>query len=157
MCVLFSSVLNLTCREATIPSMTLIVGANLLKGSFLSWFNLDCSASNWQNKFQIFISVIFICPNHYIFYLLGLRRSEVGVLLVVGVIVVRYIILPLLGVVIVKAAHSWGMVGSSSLYQFILMLQYALPPAMSVGMMNFYGLNIFDSLPCPLHLWSCCQ
>lgn len=80
--------------EATIPSMTLIVGANLLK---------------------------------------GLRRSEVGVLLVVGVIVVRYIILPLLGVVIVKAAHSWGMVGSSSLYQFILMLQYALPPAMSVG------------------------
>lgn len=73
-------------------------------------------------------------------------------LLVVGVIVVRYIIMPLLGVVIVKAAHSWGMVGSSSLYQFILMLQYALPPAMSVGMMNFYGLNILDSLPCPLHL-----
>ncbi|KAL4645783.1 hypothetical protein ACB092_02G258500 [Castanea dentata] len=80
--------------EATIPSMTLIVGANLLK---------------------------------------GLRRSEVGVFVVVGVIVVRYIIMPLLGVVIVKAAHSWGMVGSSSLYQFILMLQYALPPAMSVG------------------------
>ncbi|KAM3710033.1 hypothetical protein ACJW30_02G220200 [Castanea mollissima] len=80
--------------EATIPSMTLIVGANLLK---------------------------------------GLKRSEVGVLVVVGVIVVRYIIMPLLGVVIVKAAHSWGMVGSSSLYQFILMLQYALPPAMSVG------------------------
>lgn len=79
----------------------------------------------------------FICPNHYIFYLLGLRRSEVGVLVVVGVIVVRYIIMPLLGVVIVKAAYSWGMVGSSSLYQFILMLQYALPPAMSVGMMSF--------------------
>lgn len=94
----------------------------------------------------------FICPNHYIFYLLGLRRSEVGVLVVVGVIVVRYIIMPLLGVVIVKAAYSWGMVGSSSLYQFILMLQYALPPAMSVGMMSFYGLKILDSLPCPLHL-----
>ncbi|XP_062143297.1 protein PIN-LIKES 3-like [Alnus glutinosa] len=80
--------------EATIPSMTLIVGANLLK---------------------------------------GLRRSEVGLILIVGVIAVRYIVLPLLGVVIVKAAHSWGMVGSNSLYQFILMLQYALPPAMSVG------------------------
>ncbi|GMY11046.1 protein PIN-LIKES 3-like isoform X1 [Fagus crenata] len=80
--------------EATIPSMTLIVGANLLK---------------------------------------GLRRSEVGPILVVGILAVRYIILPLLGIVIVKAAHRWGMVGSSSLYQFILMLQYALPPAMSVG------------------------
>ncbi|KAB1224013.1 hypothetical protein CJ030_MR2G007939 [Morella rubra] len=83
--------------EATIPSMTLIVGANLLK---------------------------------------GLRRSEVGLLVIVGVIAVRYIVLPLLGIVIVKAAHSWGMVGSSSLYQFILMLQYALPPAMSVLLPN---------------------
>ncbi|XP_059437268.1 protein PIN-LIKES 3-like isoform X2 [Corylus avellana] len=87
--------------EASIPSMTLIVGANLLK---------------------------------------GLRRSEVGLLLIVGVIAVRYIVLPLLGVVIVKAAHSWGMVGSNSLYQFILMLQYALPPAMSVPLRSCLGL-----------------
>jgi hypothetical protein len=30
--MIFFSILNLTCREASIPSMTLIVGANLLKG-----------------------------------------------------------------------------------------------------------------------------
>jgi hypothetical protein len=107
------------------------------------------------------LNKFYICPNHYIFYLSGLRRSEVGPILVVGILAVRYIILPLLGIVIVKAAHRWGMVGSSSLYQFILMLQYALPPAMSVGMMTLYGLNMdssfLDYLPCHLQLCSCCH
>lgn len=80
--------------EATIPAMTLIVGANLLK---------------------------------------GLKRSEVGVWLIVGILVVRYVALPLVGVGIVKAAQYFGLVGSDSLYQFVLMLQYALPPAMGIG------------------------
>ncbi|KAK9285762.1 hypothetical protein L1049_024962 [Liquidambar formosana] len=63
----------------------------------------------------------------------GLQRSGVGWLLILGIIAVRYIALPLFGIGIVKAAHHFGMVGSYSLYQFILMLQFALPPAMSVG------------------------
>uniref|UniRef100_A0A5B6ZI90 Auxin efflux carrier family protein n=1 Tax=Davidia involucrata TaxID=16924 RepID=A0A5B6ZI90_DAVIN len=80
--------------EAAIPSMTLIVGANLNK---------------------------------------GLKRSGVSLWVIVGVQVVRYIALPLLGIVVVKAAHHFGMVGSDSLYQFVLLLQYALPSAMSIG------------------------
>ncbi|KAK4763060.1 hypothetical protein SAY86_008828 [Trapa natans] len=80
--------------EACIPAMTLIVGANLLR---------------------------------------GLRSSGVGALTVLGIIVVRYIALPLIGIGIVKAAHMLGLVGSDTLYQFILMLQFALPPAMSIG------------------------
>ncbi|TXG59221.1 hypothetical protein EZV62_013794 [Acer yangbiense] len=63
----------------------------------------------------------------------GLKRSRVGVLLVIGVIAVRFIFLPLLGIVIVKFAHHFGLIGSSSLYQFVLLLQYALPPAMNIG------------------------
>ncbi|KAK2657708.1 hypothetical protein Ddye_010760 [Dipteronia dyeriana] len=63
----------------------------------------------------------------------GLRRSKVGVLLVIGVIAVRFIFLPLLGIVIVKVARHFGLIGSSSLYQFVLLLQYALPPAMNIG------------------------
>ena len=51
---------------------------------------------------------------------------------------VRYIALPLLGVVVVKAAHHFGLVGSNSLFQFVLMLQYALPPAMSNGTTSSY-------------------
>ncbi|KAK7847230.1 protein pin-likes 3 [Quercus suber] len=80
--------------EAAIPCMTLLIGANLLR---------------------------------------GLKRSEVGPSIVLGIIAIRYIISPLLGIVIVKAANHFGMVGSDSLYQFTLMLQYALPPAMTVG------------------------
>ncbi|KAM4081950.1 hypothetical protein ACJW30_11G132300 [Castanea mollissima] len=80
--------------DATIPCMTLIIGANLLK---------------------------------------GLKTSGVGPLLILGIIAIRYIILPSLGIVIVKAANHFGMVGSDSLYQFTLMLQYSLPPAMNVG------------------------
>ncbi|KAB1225049.1 putative transporter C5D6.04 [Morella rubra] len=80
--------------DAAIPCMTLIIGANLLR---------------------------------------GLKSSGVSPLLILGVIAIRYIILPSLGIVIVKAANHFGLVGSDSLYQFTLMLQYALPPAMNVG------------------------
>ncbi|XP_074294034.1 protein PIN-LIKES 1-like [Silene latifolia] len=79
---------------ATVPCVTLIVGANLLR---------------------------------------GLRRSGVSALIIIGVIVVRYIALPLLGIVIVRTAHHFGMVGNNPQYQFVLMLQFALPPAMTIG------------------------
>ncbi|KAF8013898.1 hypothetical protein BT93_I1686 [Corymbia citriodora subsp. variegata] len=80
--------------EAAIPCITLIIGANLLR---------------------------------------GLKRSNVNPVVIIGVITIRYIVLPLIGIVVVKAAHHFGMVGSDALYQFTLMLQYALPPAMNVG------------------------
>ncbi|XP_050282700.1 protein PIN-LIKES 3-like [Quercus robur] len=92
LCAIYSSVSLI--GEAAIPCMTLLIGANLLR---------------------------------------GLKRSEVGTSIVLGIIAIRYIISPLLGIVIVKAANHFGMVGSDSLYQFTLMLQYALPPAMTVG------------------------
>ncbi|KAF7130697.1 hypothetical protein RHSIM_Rhsim10G0190900 [Rhododendron simsii] len=80
--------------EATIPSMTLIVGANLLK---------------------------------------GLKRSGIGLWVIIGVNVVRYIALPLCGILVVKGAQHFGLVGSDALYRFVLLLQYALPSAMTIG------------------------
>lgn len=80
--------------QATVPAMTLIVGANLFK---------------------------------------GLKRSGIGLWLIVGILVVRYVALPILGIGIVKAAHHIGFVGSDPLYQFVLMIQYSLPPAMAIG------------------------
>ncbi|KAK8607375.1 hypothetical protein V6N13_053115 [Hibiscus sabdariffa] len=53
--------------------------------------------------------------------------------LVIGVIVVRYVILPFFGIAIVKTAIRFGVVHSDPLYQFILLLHYALPPAMNIG------------------------
>ncbi|KAH7849839.1 hypothetical protein Vadar_023714 [Vaccinium darrowii] len=80
--------------EAAIPSITLILGANLLK---------------------------------------GLKRSEIGLWVLIGINVVRYIALPLCGILVVKGANHFGLVGSDALYQFVLLLQYALPSAMNIG------------------------
>lgn len=90
--VIESSVLLL--GEAAIPSMTLIMGANLLR---------------------------------------GLKRSGVNLWIVLGIILIRFTVLPVLGVVIIKAARGFGMVGSDPLYHFVLLLQYSVPPAMAIG------------------------
>lgn len=64
----------------------------------------------------------------------GLRGSEVQFSLMTGIIIVRYIALPLLGIAIVKGAVRLSLVSSSdALYQFILLLQYAVPPAVNIG------------------------
>ncbi|KAK4340708.1 hypothetical protein RND71_039209 [Anisodus tanguticus] len=80
--------------EAAIPSMTIIMGANLPR---------------------------------------GFKRSGVGISLLFGIIVVRFIILPIVGVGVITVAKNLGMVGSDPLYHFVILLQYAVPPAMAIG------------------------
>ncbi|XP_014628042.1 protein PIN-LIKES 3 [Glycine max] len=80
--------------DASIPAITLLLGANLLN---------------------------------------GLKRSGMKLSLVVRIIIVRYIVLPILGVAIVKGAIHFGIIQHDPLYQFILLLQYALPPAISIS------------------------
>ncbi|OAY74350.1 putative transporter C5D6.04 [Ananas comosus] len=63
----------------------------------------------------------------------GLRGSRVNPSIIIGILVVRYILLPLVGIVIVKGAVRLGLVHADPLYQFILLLQYAVPPAMNIG------------------------
>ncbi|KAL5752249.1 hypothetical protein ACOSP7_022435 [Xanthoceras sorbifolium] len=84
--------------EASIPTVSLIVGANLLK---------------------------------------GLKRSRLHLLIIIGIVVIRYMILPISGVGIVKAAIHFGIVkNSDKLYLFVLLLQFAVPPAISIGTMS---------------------
>ncbi|XP_027193107.1 protein PIN-LIKES 3-like isoform X2 [Cicer arietinum] len=80
--------------DAAIPTITLIMGANLLK---------------------------------------GLKGASTPFWTIIGIIGVRYILLPIFGILIVKGATQLGLVPVDPLYQFILLLQYALPPAMSIG------------------------
>ncbi|GMH06625.1 hypothetical protein Nepgr_008465 [Nepenthes gracilis] len=56
----------------------------------------------------------------------GLKGSNIQPALLVGIIAVRYIFLPLLGIVTVKSAVHFGLVGSDPLYQFVLLLQFAV-------------------------------
>ncbi|TXG59271.1 hypothetical protein EZV62_013844 [Acer yangbiense] len=79
--------------EAATPTVTLIVGANLLGGLQGSWKHLS---------------------------------------IIIGIIVIRYIAQPILGICIVKAAIHFGLVNSDPLYQFILLLQFDLPPAIQI-------------------------
>ncbi|KAL2907156.1 Protein PIN-LIKES 3 [Bienertia sinuspersici] len=64
----------------------------------------------------------------------GLKESGIQVTTIIGIIAVRYIFLPLLGIVVVKGAIRTGCVKShDKFFQFVLLLQFALPPAMSIG------------------------
>lgn len=82
---------------------------------------------NIHLRFCIYIVFFFLG-------LSGLKGSDVSIVVILGIVAVRYIFLPLLGVVVVKAATHFGLVGSNLLFQFVLMLQYAVPPAMGTGM-----------------------
>ncbi|KAL6655335.1 hypothetical protein ACP70R_006161 [Stipagrostis hirtigluma subsp. patula] len=89
---------------AAVPSVTLIMGANLLNGV----------------------------------------RGEASVppSIIVSVIVVRFVLLPLLGTGLVKGAVRLGLIRPDPLYQFILLLQYAVPPAMNIGtIMQQFGVG----------------
>ncbi|KAF9689525.1 hypothetical protein SADUNF_Sadunf01G0101000 [Salix dunnii] len=96
--------------KAAIAIMTLIVGANLVK---------------------------------------GLKGSRVPLSVIIGIVAIRYTISPILGVVIIKYAIRFGLVHSDPLYQFVLLLQFALPPAISVGVLTvtdeFYTLSTKSS------------
>ncbi|KAK9071491.1 hypothetical protein SSX86_010060 [Deinandra increscens subsp. villosa] len=63
----------------------------------------------------------------------GLKGSGISIPLVLGIAAVRYIFLPLFGILIVKGALYFGLVHPDPLYLFVLLLQFALPPAMNIG------------------------
>ncbi|KAJ7954673.1 Auxin efflux carrier [Quillaja saponaria] len=63
----------------------------------------------------------------------GLQGSGVVLPLIIGIIMIRYIALPVFRVGIVKGAVHFGFVRHDPLYQFVLLLQRAVPPAINLG------------------------
>ena len=90
--------ISIPTRDAAIPTITLLVGANLVK---------------------------------------GLKGSDVRPPVIIGIMAIRYIVLPLTGIGIVKSAVRLGLVHRDPLYQFVLLLQFAVPPAINIGMVSF--------------------
>ncbi|KAL9245713.1 hypothetical protein vseg_019333 [Gypsophila vaccaria] len=70
----------------------------------------------------------------------GLRTARVKIPVILGVILVKYILLPVIGVGVVKAADNLGLLPSDPLFHFVLLLQFTLPPAMNIGTMT----QLFD-------------
>nr|XP_043634294.1 protein PIN-LIKES 3-like [Erigeron canadensis] len=66
----------------------------------------------------------------------GLKGSGISLPLVFGIVAVRYVFLPLCGILIVKGALYLGLVHADPLYLFVLLLQFAMPPAMNIGTMT---------------------
>ncbi|URE42882.1 Membrane transport protein [Musa troglodytarum] len=63
----------------------------------------------------------------------GLRKSVIRPVLIVAIVCVRYVILPAFGIAVVQAAYRLGFVPYDPLYRYVLMVQFGLPPAMSIG------------------------
>ncbi|KAK9948227.1 hypothetical protein M0R45_003813 [Rubus argutus] len=63
----------------------------------------------------------------------GLRSSTIKIPVLLGIIIVRYILLPVIGIWIVKGAGQLGFLPPDPLFKFVLMVQYTLPPAMNIG------------------------
>ncbi|MCL7025663.1 hypothetical protein MKW94_012096 [Papaver nudicaule] len=70
----------------------------------------------------------------------GLRSARLKPMVIMGVIVVRYVILPVIGMGVVKAAGDFGLLPADPLFRYVLMLQFTLPPAMNIGTMT----QLFD-------------
>lgn len=77
----------------------------------------------------------------------GLREANVRPMTIVAVLCVRYLILPVIGIGVVKAVGSFGWLPSDPLFQFVLMLQFCLPPAMNIGKIVAIVYDIGNYIP----------
>ncbi|PIA46658.1 hypothetical protein AQUCO_01500300v1 [Aquilegia coerulea] len=70
----------------------------------------------------------------------GLRSSRIKPLVLLGIICVRYMILPVIGIGVIKVAGDLGLLPTDPLFKYVLMVQFTLPPAMNIGTMT----QLFD-------------
>lgn len=70
----------------------------------------------------------------------GLRSARLKPLIIIAVIFVRYIILPVIGIVVVKTAGNLRFLPSDPLFHYVLMVQFTMPPAMNISTMT----QLFD-------------
>jgi len=65
----------------------------------------------------------------------GLRKSGLKRTVIIAIVCIRFVILPLIGIAVVHAAYGVGFLSHDPLYRYVLMVQFALPPAMNIGTM----------------------
>ncbi|XP_047310160.1 protein PIN-LIKES 7-like [Impatiens glandulifera] len=70
----------------------------------------------------------------------GLRSSSLRPSTTIAVIFIKYVCLPIIGMGVVKTAGGLGLLSDDPLYHYILMIQFALPPAMNISTMT----QLFD-------------
>ncbi|KAJ1693676.1 hypothetical protein LUZ63_010374 [Rhynchospora breviuscula] len=63
----------------------------------------------------------------------GIQRSALKPLVVVAITVIRYVFLPICGIGVVTGADKLGFLPESPLFKYVLLIQFTVPPAMSIG------------------------
>ncbi|XP_068646859.1 protein PIN-LIKES 7-like isoform X1 [Aristolochia californica] len=70
----------------------------------------------------------------------GLQSGRLKPSVIFAIVVVRYMILPAIGIVVVRTANQLGFLSANPLYQYVLMVQFTVPPAMNISTMT----QLFD-------------
>ncbi|ERN17141.1 hypothetical protein AMTRI_Chr09g33700 [Amborella trichopoda] len=83
----------------------------------------------------------------------GMRKSKIKYSAVFSVICVRYVILPIIGIGIVKLAGELGLLSPDPLYRYVLMIQFTIPPAMNLGTMAQF-FNVAEQECSVIFLWT---
>lgn len=83
----------------------------------------------------------------------GLRSSKLRPWVIVLVVFVKFMLLPLIGIFVVKGASNLGLLPEDPLYHFVLMVQYTVPPAMNIGTMAQL-FNVGEQECSALFLWT---
>ncbi|KAK1439251.1 hypothetical protein QVD17_05067 [Tagetes erecta] len=65
----------------------------------------------------------------------GLRKASVGPTIIITVIIVRYLILPVIGIGVINLAVVMGLLPSDPLFRFVLLIMFALPPGVNISTM----------------------
>ncbi|KAG4988103.1 Protein PIN-LIKES 7 [Glycine max] len=65
----------------------------------------------------------------------GLKSSSVKPLTLISIIIARLFLLPIIGLFIVRAAANFDLLPVDPLFQYVLVMQYAMPPAMNISTM----------------------
>uniref|UniRef100_A0A0D6R174 Auxin efflux carrier component n=1 Tax=Araucaria cunninghamii TaxID=56994 RepID=A0A0D6R174_ARACU len=83
----------------------------------------------------------------------GLKSSGLRPVIVVSVICVKFVLLPVIGIFVVKGASYLGMLPADPLYHFVMMIQFTVPPAMNIGTMAQL-FNVGQQECAVLFLWA---
>ncbi|KMZ61959.1 hypothetical protein ZOSMA_49G00280 [Zostera marina] len=65
----------------------------------------------------------------------GMRKSNLSgqPSVIVAVVMVKFIMLPIIGILVIKGASYLGVLPDDPLFKYTLLLQFAIPPAMNIG------------------------
>lgn len=83
----------------------------------------------------------------------GLRNATIRPIIIITIIVVRYVILPVIGIGVIKAAGALGILPSDPLFSFVLMIQFIVPPAMNISTMTQF-FNVGQAECSVLTMWT---